>query len=596
MNFVIREIKMWFNDKNFKPLSYPFEENKINVITGDGTKGKSSVVQIIDYCLGANTSGISDDIEDKVSWFGIKLSVNNKDIAIARKSSNNRECYFNENGILPEEEPQKNQQEISKFLSAEFGLIPTSLTDFKITSTYRNFFAFCFISENLISNADELFDRKKYLINDKNFLNVFYPAIGVNLLKTNELSDIDREIKTIENKIKGLKSKISIYRKELYDLNSFCENNRLKDVNSNLSIDDSDVLNEIEKLYNRVNQDVKSDSQEQDELIRRRNFLELKIQTYERYKREYKQSIKNAESVQDSLLPIEVLKEKYSEQIANFYDTKTFVDMLSESLSEIKQQMTNIPKEIDISDYEEVIEQYKEELSNINNALKNINERWNISSDKDKLIAFGQVKYRLMQLRLLIPDYLKYQELQNSLKSLKEKRVRAKMDYDEIENDKRYKLEQLNSELSFFASKFDYKSYKDVRLKFAPFKMELNLYSGNSFIGKWNSMALQVFSKLSLFLGLHLHCLNINSQYVPSFLIIDQPCLPFGDTEDDKIQKDSIFRILNEFIDIAKTINKSFQFIVLEHADETYWKDKYHNFHTVDKFTNGNGLLPKELF
>ena len=123
-------------------------------------------------------------------------------------------------------------------------------------------------------------------------MNVFYPAIGVNLLKTNELSDIDREIKTIENKIKGLKSKISIYRKELYDLNSFCENNRLKDVNSNLSIDDSDVLNEIEKLYNRVNQDVKSDSQEQDELIRRRNFLELKIQTYERYKREYKQSIK----------------------------------------------------------------------------------------------------------------------------------------------------------------------------------------------------------------------------------------------------------------------------------------------------------------
>ena len=347
MNFVIREIKIWFNDKDYKPLSYTFEENKVNIITGDSTKGKSSVVQIIDYCLGANSSGISNDIEDKVSWFGIKISVNNKDIAIARKSSNNRECYFNEDGILPEEDPQKNQQDISKYLSAEFGLNPTSLTDFKITSRFRNFFAFCFISENLISNADKLFDRKKYLINDKNFLNVFYPAIGVNLLKANELSDIDSDIKTIENKIKGLKTKISNYRKELYDLNSFCENNRLKEVNTHLSIDDSEILNEIEQMYNKVNQVVKSDSQEQDELIRRRNFLELKIKTYERYKREYKQSIRNAVSVQDSLLSIEILKEKYSEQIANFYDTKTFIDMLSESLSEIKQQVANIPNEIE---------------------------------------------------------------------------------------------------------------------------------------------------------------------------------------------------------------------------------------------------------
>ena len=587
---------MWFNDKSLKPLSYPFEANKVNVITGDSTKGKSSVVQIIDYCLGAKTSGISNDIENKVSWFGIKVSVNNKDIAIARRSSNTRECYYNENGILPEEEPQKNQQDISKYLSAEFGLTPTSLTDFKITSTFRNYFAFCFISENLISNADELFDRKKYLINDKNFLNVFYPAIGVNLLKTNELSDIDREINTMENRIKGLKSKISNYRKELFDLNSFCENNRLKEVNTHLSIDDFEVLNEIEQMYNRVNQDIKSSNQEQDELIRRRNFLELKIKTYERYKREYNQSIKNAESVQDSLLPIEVLKEKYSEQIANFYDTKTFVDMLSVSLSEIKQQVSTTPKEIDNSDYEEVINQYKEELTNVNNALKNINERQNISLDKDKLIAFGQVKYRLMQLKILIPDYQKYQEYQNSLQSLKEKRVRAKMDYDEIENDKRAKLAKLNEEVSLFASKFDYKSYKDVRLKFAPFKMELNLYSGNSFIGNWNSMALQVFSKLSLFLGIHLHCLNVNSQYVPSFLIIDQPCQPFGDTDDDKIQKDCIFKILNKFIEITKSNNRSFQFLVFTHAKETYWENKYSNFATVAKFTDGNGLLPKELF
>ena len=51
MNLYIASIKLWF--KGFKEntersITYSFEPNKINVITGDSSTGKSSILDIID--------------------------------------------------------------------------------------------------------------------------------------------------------------------------------------------------------------------------------------------------------------------------------------------------------------------------------------------------------------------------------------------------------------------------------------------------------------------------------------------------------------------------------------------------------------------
>lgn len=49
MRFVIKEIVLWL--KNNKVRIIEFEENKINVITGDSGTGKSVIIDIIDYCF-----------------------------------------------------------------------------------------------------------------------------------------------------------------------------------------------------------------------------------------------------------------------------------------------------------------------------------------------------------------------------------------------------------------------------------------------------------------------------------------------------------------------------------------------------------------
>ena len=51
MIFILHEIKLWFKDENSEPKSYNFLPNKINVISGDATTGKTSFWSIIDYCL-----------------------------------------------------------------------------------------------------------------------------------------------------------------------------------------------------------------------------------------------------------------------------------------------------------------------------------------------------------------------------------------------------------------------------------------------------------------------------------------------------------------------------------------------------------------
>ena len=67
---------------------------------------------------------------------------------------------------------------------------------------------------------------------------------------------------------------------------------------------------------------------------------------------------------------------------------------------------------------------------------------------------------------------------------------------------------------------------------------------------------------------------------------------------DDKKQLMKAFRLLNEFMEeIIGKQNRSFQIILIEHADESYWKDLEY-FHTIAKFSkiDQGGLIPKYIY
>ena len=67
---------------------------------------------------------------------------------------------------------------------------------------------------------------------------------------------------------------------------------------------------------------------------------------------------------------------------------------------------------------------------------------------------------------------------------------------------------------------------------------------------------------------------------------------------DDKKQLMKAFRLLNEFMEeIIGNQNRIFQMILIEHTDESYWKDLEY-FHTTAKFSkiDQGGLIPKYIY
>ena len=67
---------------------------------------------------------------------------------------------------------------------------------------------------------------------------------------------------------------------------------------------------------------------------------------------------------------------------------------------------------------------------------------------------------------------------------------------------------------------------------------------------------------------------------------------------DDKKQLIKAFGLLNDFMkDIVCGESNHFQIILIEHADESYWKDLEY-FHTAAKFSKSEngGLIPKYIY
>ncbi len=216
---------MWFNDKNVRPQSYLFEANKVNVIIGDKHKGKSSIMHIIDYCLMTNTPRIPDDIVNKVSWFGMIFTIGSSRYAIARKSpmvkSDLKMYYFNQNGVFPEnnEEPKSKPNNIDAILTEAFNIKPNQgELNLSLGIIFRNFLAFCNISEDYINRARDIIDFKHYAIDNKNFANIFYPAIGIDMQSNNRTTIIEEEITKVKNEINKQKNDLNKYKEELSQL------------------------------------------------------------------------------------------------------------------------------------------------------------------------------------------------------------------------------------------------------------------------------------------------------------------------------------------------------------------------------------------
>ena len=115
-----------------------------------------------------------------------------------------------------------------------------------------------------------------------------------------------------------------------------------------------------------------------------------------------------------------------------------------------------------------------------------------------------------------------------------------------------------------------------------------------------------MFLHLCFFFGLHDLLIDNKNEQIPQFLFIDQPSIPYyadknvetttnnGEiANDDREKLTEAFRLTDKFMR-EMTKKGHFQIIMIEHAEEEYWKD-LGTFVTRYNFRNGEGLIPLRI-
>lgn len=217
MNFYISKIKLWFRNGT-QPRTIEFFNDKVNVITGASSTGKSSILKIIDYCLLQDPCNIVHDvINESVSWYGLLFYKNEHPYTIIRKASTletpDMVTIFREKEYLPDTEPQiLDSDQRSKVLIKlnELFETPTQLRmDSKVKLNFRYSLMFNYLTEDIIATENTYQDLRFFHSRDYDRIldDLFKLVIGVDESKKRDLEQKLEDAKKETSKKQNMRLK-----------------------------------------------------------------------------------------------------------------------------------------------------------------------------------------------------------------------------------------------------------------------------------------------------------------------------------------------------------------------------------------------------
>lgn len=618
MNFYIRQIKLWFK-KNVAPKVYEFEPNKVNVITGDSSTGKSSVLRIIDYCLLSPHSTIVEDvINHNVKWYGLAFQLNGIDYVVARLNPRNetaeQRMYFAEATDFPQDmQPNTTRGELLlKFNQMFHTPNATFQLDRKreVRLNFRHFLIFTYLTEDIIATMNTYFDTRFFGTQDYDFFidDFLKVALGIDDVRLDKLkkqyAEESKRLKIENKRQEDFANKEKTYNETLV---------RLKDkfvtlgLESGSLFEDTDTTLKIIKAglqnYKRYCDDDKVVA-ELAELKKKRRNLTTQINKYKGLKNEYERYQKTAISQDDSLVPLTFLNE-HIEDVLEYDETRLLVQSLQNSLQKIKQikeRKMELPENFE-QRYQTLLKQRQEtetKISKLNSLTRRSEDvRW--MHDAVKLMFDLEKLKKPIFKGISEADYI---NLSDAVTNLQNEISRFISNKSEVMN-------ALDTSINRY-----YGSQNAVSLSYNSciphFNIEermLMLKSCDSNFYKRNvgSKSNYMFMHLCFFLGLHDFLLKQKDSFVPNFLFIDQPSIPYyadknknNDTlqNDDEKKLKEAFSLINRFMDtIIGYEGYNFQIIMIEHADSEYWETYNKYFSTKYVFTKDKdyGLIPEIL-
>lgn len=619
MKLYIKEIKLWFVDEGTNPISYFFENNKINVITGGSTTGKTSIWTIIDYCLVSDKNNIPNEIFEKVSYFGINIIINGKEISIIRKSpkyySVEDDFYLIAGSLseYPMKEDEIKKDILLSFLNDEFGMsaelllkISSEMKYSSMTPSFRYFLLFNSLTESIIGSKSAYFDTSFYNENLHNSLKIIFNSAVVGsdyriIEKENDFKNVIEDLKKIKNakernkiNYNSTNKDLKIIIKELQELGLIDYSYTIKDIEDTICyLIEITNFKKIINLNDNLIAEINNLKTERQEIIYKQNLIK-------NYKKEFKEYNKSIENNIDSLYPVKFLHKRLESQFISSPETHLFLKGLNDTLENLKNTLEKSKKPLDLNINESEL---KLELRNINNLIENAEKEFLNNTEVENIYQIGQIQNKLQ----IIQSKFKISDINDEdIHDLEYKSTVLGKEIKQLENSRKDNLKLIDGYIKKYFDKIpSLKNYIRHKIHLDIDKMDLVLtppkeelpFPYENIGSKSNYMYLH----LSFYLGLHFHFLKLKDKsIVPSFLFIDQPSIPyFSDKENNDNEKlIDAFKLLNTFMhEVIHEMNEEFQIILVEHASPELWKkNNLSYFHTVDEFTGGKGLLPKHLF
>lgn len=172
MSAQILDIVVFSHDGRARAL--PLQPGRVNVITGASKTGKSALVDIVDYCFGADQCRVPEGpIRRCVSWFGVRLKLDRGQAFVARRcpdprAQSSEDCFveLGDKVAIPANVALRqttNSKGLVSLLSNWTGISdnvhepPPGQTRPALSATIRHAISFCFQPQDEIVRRQQLF-------------------------------------------------------------------------------------------------------------------------------------------------------------------------------------------------------------------------------------------------------------------------------------------------------------------------------------------------------------------------------------------------------------------------------------------------------
>ena len=655
MYLQIREIVLWPRNPNFEPRRLQFQLGKVNIISGASRTGKSAVIPIIDYCLGAGTCSIPvKTIRKYCEWFGVVVATAQGDKLLARREPGAQRST--DDMYLLEAErildiPRRiakntNADAVKRLLDELAGLSKLDFsggeesTGFDGRPSFRDLAAFTFQPQNVVANPDVLFFKANTYEHREKLRKIFPYVLGAVtptlMAKQFELGRARQELRRKERELKDAQE---VSARWLADLRAkFSEAQELGlAAKPEQELSRGQMIERLEEVVARTDLTLSVSTSTISDALRELSGLEVEerevsreLTTLRHRLSEMNRMRVGVDQYQDALA-LQRGRLQLSSWLVSHTDdeadcpmcgshtdsAKRKLAVLSERLREVEAD-AGVDKEVPAA-FDRELQRVTEEVGQATERLRSVQIRKRAlagRSDEARQRQFaaqraerfvGNLESALDLHRRLGSD----SELVDEVVRLKERvrQLEAELREQDVEARKRRALHAISNNAGRLLPHLDVESPNDpISLEINDLTIKVRGTERDDYLSEIGSGSNWLSYHLAVLLALHQFFLSQRKGPVPAFLVLDQPSQVYfpkrimARPEDEEVEEVEEPQLRDEDVDavrqafevmgrVALDAKGGLQLIVLDHASRDVWGD-IDGVVGLPEWRNGVKLVP----